>query len=269
MLWTWPRLRSTVVALELPEDQYVVGLAGAMLANESVESADEVVLLATDQLREELTREDWPYSADKDGLTCPGEPGLVVRGGDVSDTYTAPIATLIADAWHQDGLRVVSVLRIERQAIESFLARSASDSEPTPESLTWTWPRLREAVTALGLPRPAYVVGLAGALLANESVSAVDGVELVVTAELRDDLVQRGWSVDADGVLLCPVEDDLSARSSDLDDTYVGDADELTGDAWLRDDVPLVSMVRVRAPAVEAVLRSSRNTGGRPDTTRT
>lgn len=254
MLWTWPRLRSTVAALELPQDQYAVGLAGAMLANGSVDRTAEVVLLATDPLRGELTKDGWPYSPDRGGLTCPGEPGLVVLGGDVSDTYTAPIVNLIADAWHQDGVPVVSVLQVDRATLQEFLAHAAAESAPVPGALTWTWPRLRDAVAALALPRDAYAVGLTGSLLANESMLGVDEVELLVTDELRDELVQLGWPVDAGGVLWCPTEDDLSARAGDLDGTYLADAATLVADAWIRDDIPLVSMVQVHRDAVRAAM---------------
>ncbi|WP_307833170.1 hypothetical protein [Pimelobacter simplex] len=258
MPWTWPRLRSTIVALELPEGQYVVGLAGAMLANDSVERTAEVVLLATDRLREELANGGWPYSPHRGGLTSPGEPGLVVVGGDVSDTYTAPIAGLIAGAWHHDGVPVVSVMQVDRPALQEFLAQAAVATAPDPGALTWTWPRLRDAVTALALPRDAYVVGVAGALLANDSLSGVDEIELLVTEELRDDLVRDGWPVDTEGVLWCPTEDDLRARADGVGDSYRLGVTDLVADAWSRDDVPLVSMVQVLPDALDAVLRPGR-----------
>jgi len=253
VLWTWSRLHAAVVALELPTDQYVVGLAGAMLANESVAGTAEVELLATDVLCDELAREGWRRRTDG-GLGSPSEPGLVVRGGDAGGAYLAAIDALIADAWHQDGIAVVSMLQVDRAAVDAFLA--AAETETDTE--TWTWPRLSATVRALELPRTDYVVGLAGALLANESVAEVDDVELLVTRPLYDDLAQRDWPSGTGGVLLCPTQDALSARTDDVGDTYLLTVADLAADPWHRDGVPLVSMLQVRPGAAEAALRRGR-----------
>lgn len=237
-------------ALELPEGQYVVGLAGAMLANGSVDRTPEVVLLATDALYDELAREGWPSRREVARLNCPGEPGLIVQAGDVSDTYAATIDELIANAWHEDGLRVVSVLQVDQGSIQQFLSHAVVQEAPDPDALTWTWDRLLTALAALALPRDDYVVGLAGALLANESLPGVDEVELLVTDQLHDALVEAGWTSGDDGVLWCPVEDDLLARAGDVGQTYLHDIPALVADAWSRDGIPLVSMVSVRPEAV-------------------
>ncbi len=258
MLWTWSRLRSTVVALELPEDQFVVGLSGAMLANDTVETTAEVELLATDVLYDELAREGWRRRTADGALCCPGEPGLVVRGGEVSTAYLAPVDALVAEAWRQDDIAVVSMLQVARAAVQEFLARAVESGEPRPGRSTWTWRRLTVALAGLELPRDHHVVGLAGALLANGSLSDVDDVELLVTGELYDELCRRGWPRRTDGVLTCPTEDDLAARTDDVSDTYRAVVAELVADVWVRDDVPLVSMVRVRPESVDALLRPGR-----------
>ncbi|TQK71166.1 hypothetical protein [Nocardioides sp. SLBN-35] len=257
MSWTWARLHAAVTTLELPADEYVVGLAGAMLANESVDNTAEVVLLATDDLNGALLREGWPRRTADDGLACPGEPGLVVRAGEVSDVYLAPIVDLITDAWVQDDVRVVSMLQLDRHAVAAFLAASSTADQPLPGRSTWTWRRLSDALRALELPHDGYVVGLNGALLANESLAEVDQVEVLVTDALHDELVRRGWPTSTD-VLLCPTQDDLSARSGDVSDTYLLDVTGLVADAWTQDGIALVSMVRVRPEAVQGVLRPGR-----------
>lgn len=258
MLWTWNRLHAAVTGLELPADEYVVGLAGAMLANESVDSTAEVTLLATDELYGELLREGWPRRTVDHALACPGEPGLVVTAGAVSDVYLAPILDLIPDAWVRDDVRVVSMLQLDRHAVAAFLAAASTADQPQPGRSTWTWSRLSDALRALELPQDGYVVGLNGALLANESLADVDQVEVLVTDAVRDELVRRGWPTGTDGVLLCPTEDDLSARAGDVGDAYLLDVPDLVADAWTQDGIALVSMVRVRPEAVRAVLRPGR-----------
>lgn len=75
--------------------------------------------------------------------------------------------------------------------------------------MPWTWDVLRPALEKLELPDGQYVVGLSGALLANESLEIVDEVELLVTDDLYGELEQRGWLWDrGHGGLLCPSEDD-------------------------------------------------------------
>ena len=250
MSWTWQRLRETVAALELPDSQYVVGLSGAMLANESIVSADEVVLLADDELYGELRREGWPAYDDLAGLRCPTEPGLFVRAGDVSDTYAASIPDLIAEAWREDGIPIVSMLQIDRASIDQFLSNAVPEDVPQPADMTWTWERLRDALDSLGLPHENYVVGVAGALLANDSLSSVDEVELLLTEELYDDLARADWIVsDPPRRILCPSEDNLFARGGDVDGTYAATIPELIAEAWHHDGIPLVSMLQVRDPS--------------------
>ena len=79
-----------------------------------------------------------------------------------------------------------------------------------------------------------------------------------MTGELYDALVHRGWPRGSEGVLLCPTEDDLSARTDDVSDTYLLAVADLVADAWHKDEIPLVSMLRIRPEAVESALKRGR-----------
>ncbi|WP_435769866.1 hypothetical protein [Nocardioides sp. SYSU DS0651] len=262
MPWTWERLHAAITALGLPEGEYVAGLAAAMLANESVASADEVDLLVTDDLYVDLAGRGWDIAADQNRLACPGETGLLARAGDVSDGYTAPIRELISEAWRQDGIPLVSVLQVHQAAVRAFLKHEPEPDGPAP-SPSWTWSRLRTAVPRLELPAGQYVVGLAGALLANETLEQVAEVEVLVTPELLDGLAGRDWfGDDARAVLHCPIEDDLVARSGDVGDAYSAPIPRLVAEAWHQEGIPFVSMEQVRADAVRAALRSDAGLSG-------
>lgn len=259
MHWTWGRVRAVVAELELATDGYVVGLAGAMLANESVDSSEEVVLLVTDRVFVELDQRGWRHDHDLGGLRCPTEPGLFARAGDVSDTYTATIPELIDDAWRQDGIPVVSVLQIVPASVRRFLDGADGSSEPAesmnPSSMAWSWARLRVTLPRLDLSDDDYVVGLAGTLLANDSLAQVEAIELLVTDRLRGRLEARGWFAgDGDATLLCPFEDNLSARTGALAEAYTAPIADLIAEAWRQDGLPCVSMLQVREDAVRSAI---------------
>lgn len=258
MSWTWEHLRAAVTSLELPDDQYVVGVSGGMLANESVERVDEVDLLVSGDLYLELRRRGWVVDGRNGVLLCPTEDGLFVRAGDVSDTYDATITAMLAEAWRQDGIPLVSMEQVDERSIRRLL-ESPTDEDDVP--LSWTWDRLRAVVSGLDLPEGQYVVGLAGGLLANESVEAVHEVALLVTDELYESLLQRGWASDetheGDRWLQCLSERGLFVRAGDVSDTYRATIPDLIADAWREDGIPAVSMMRVDQAAARDIIASA------------
>ncbi len=232
-------------------------MSGAMLANESILSVDEVVLLVTDEEYDELTERGWPPDGGLGGLQCPFEPQLFVRAGDVSDTYLTTIPELVAEAWREDGIPFVSMQQIDAGAVRQFLSQAVEADEVSvlPASAAWTWPRLKDALTRLELPDGQYVVGLAGALLANESLTSSGVIELLVTGRGSLLLQERGWfDDDAHPRLLCPSEDDLVARSDGVGDTYLATVPELVAEAWREDGIPFVSLQQVHPESVRALL---------------
>ena len=256
MSWTWTTLRAALDRLALPEGDAVVGLAGALLANESVDGVARVELLVEDRLRDDLLRRGWAVDEASGWLVSGAEPDLLVRADDVSDTYTAPIPTLIADAWTQDGVPLVSMLRVRESAVRELVEEAQADGQPDPSLfLSWTWQHLVSVLERLALPHDQYVVGPAGALLANESVERVAEIELLVTGDLHDELARDGWYADgARPRLLCPFEDDLFARADEVFEICLAPVPELLSEAWHHDGVPCVSMLQVRRDVVEALV---------------
>lgn len=261
MSWTWDQLRAALARLELPDEQYVVGLSGALLANESLALVDEVELLVTDALSGDLARRGWIRGDAGDGLLCPSEDGLLARTGTVGGTYRAAAAELLTEAWWQDGIPLVSMIQVEPSAARSLLEPRVSDGggvaevadEPAPY-LAWTWERVRVALTDLGLPPDEYVVGLSGAMLANDSVEAAEEVVLLVTDELYGRLVERGWAPDENYGLESPVDAGLFVRTGDVSDTYRAPIPGLIAESWREDGIPVVSMMQIDPAAVRSFL---------------
>lgn len=254
MSWTWEELRSALTRLALPDGQYVVGLSGALLGNESVAAVDDVELLVTDDLCGDLERRGWIWDERHGRLLCPSEDGLFVRTGDAGDTYRATIAELLTQAWHQDGVPLVSMVQVEPTAVQSVVDQTATDADDQAPYLAWTWERLSAVLPGLDLPVDEYVVGLSGAMLANESVEAVEEVVLLVTDELHGQLARRGWVPDESYGLECPSEPDLFVRTGDVSDTYRAPIPDLLAEAWHEDGIPLVSMMQIDQGAVRSFL---------------
>ncbi|RHW28694.1 hypothetical protein D0Z08_02245 [Nocardioides immobilis] len=255
MPWTWDLLRPALEKLELPDGQYVVGLSGALLANESLEVVDEVELLVTDDLYEDLERWGWIRDQGHGGLVCPSEDDLFVRAGDVGDAYRATIAELVREAWHQDGIPLVSMVQVEPRSAQAVVDGTTTGvADDHARYLAWTWERVRATLTDLDLPDGEYVVGLSGAMLANESVEAAEEVVLLVTDALYEQLAQRGWVPDENYGLECPTDADLFVRTGDVSDTYRAAIPDLVADGWRQDGIPVVSMMQIDPRAVRSFL---------------
>jgi len=253
--WTWDQLRAALARLELPDGEYVVGLAGALLANESLALVDEVELLVTDGLFDDLERRGWIQDDVLGGLLCPTEDGLVARAVAADDTYRATVADLLVEAWRQDGVALVSMVQVEPGAARSLLEPAATPVADEPVAyLAWTWERVRASLTDLDLPDDEYVVGLSGAMLANDSVEAAEEVVLLVTDELYGQLVERGWVPDENYGLESPVETGLFVRTGDVSDTYRASIPGLIAEAWRQDGIPVVSMMQIDPRAVRSFL---------------
>lgn len=255
MSWTWDQLCAALTRLELPDGQYVVGLSGGLLANDSLPVVDDVELLVADGLYGELEARGWIRDDALGGLLCRSEDGLFARAGTVGDTYRATVAELLAEAWRQDGIPLVSMVQVEQRAARSLVEPTATEvADEHVTYLAWTWERVRAALTDLDLPDSDYVVGLSGAMLANDSVEAAEEVVLLVTDELHGLLGERGWVPDENYGLESPVEAGLYVRTGDVSDTYRASIAGLIADAWREDGFPIVSMMQIDPRAVRSFL---------------
>lgn len=256
MAWTWESLHPALTRLALPEGQYVVGLSGALLANESAALVDDVELLVTGELHDELERQGWVPDQEPGRLLCPSEDALAARAGEPGDAYRAAVAQLLAEAWRHDGIPLVSMAQVDPAAARKVVEGTQEDDHAP--YLAWTWERLRSVLPGLDLPDGHYVVGLAGAMLANESAEAVEEVVLLVTDELYGQLTRQGWEPDESYGLACPLHGHLFVRTGDVSETYRAAIADLIADAWREDGIPLVSMMQIDPAAVRSFLGQGR-----------
>lgn len=112
--WTWESLRESIAALGLTPGHYVAGVDATYLANgELVESAS-AELLVDDWLYQWLAGNGW--IADGDRLRAPDRSDLWACTGPSLGPYTAGLPQLIAAAEDRDGIPVVPLQMIDREA---------------------------------------------------------------------------------------------------------------------------------------------------------